>query len=65
MNQQTITPVSDWRAGIYARVAEVIEADRDLKAVPGFTEGPEFQAAYRRLADALRALPFWLRWLFT
>jgi hypothetical protein len=61
------TVASDnWRTSLYNRVAEVIDAYRDLGAnsTPPYDETPGYQAASQRLEAALRALPFWLRWIF-
>lgn len=59
------TANTTWRVSLAQRVAELIDADRALKAQPGTTETAEFHAACQRLRDAQAALPFWVRWLFT
>lgn len=59
------TAPTAWRVSLAQRVAELIDADRALKAQPGTTETAEFHAAYQRFTEARQALPFWVRWLFT
>jgi hypothetical protein len=56
----------NWRTSLFNRVAEVIDAYRVVGAtsVPPYDETPSYQAASQRLDAALRALPFWLRWIF-
>lgn len=63
-----------WASGIYNRIIEFIEADREVlatflgyrevNAMDSYLDSTARTAARVRSNDALRALPFWLRWIF-